>query len=124
MSVYILARKDKLFYHFGVLVNDDKVIHFASKTNNMFAGDQIVRVDQIEDFAIGREIKKVYEILEHSSDEIINRAKEYWGNSKKYSLNSNNCILFILWCLKVSESRNFITVVKYYLIYRFKMYNV
>ena len=117
MSVYILARKDKLLYHFGILMNDNIVIHFASKTNNMFAGDQLVRFDKVEDFAIQREIIKVYEISGQLIGEITDRAKQYWGNNKKYTLNNNNCILFVLWCLKIQEKRNLVTVIRYYLHY-------
>ena len=117
MSVYILARKDKLLYHFGILMNDNIVIHFASKTNNMFAGDQLVRFDKVEDFAIQREIIKVYEISGQLIGEITDRAKQYWGNNKKYTLNNNNCILFVLWCLKIQERRNLVTVIRYYLHY-------
>lgn len=117
MSVYILARKDKLLYHFGILINDSLVLHFASKTNNMFASDQTVRLDKVGDFAIERKIEKVCEIIGEPTAEIMNRASEYWGNKQKYSLHSNNCILFVLWCLKIQERRTIFTVIRYYLKY-------
>lgn len=106
-----------LFYHFGLMLNDKNVIHFASKSNNMFAGDQGVRINTIEDFSINRKTTLVYCVKDVDSVNIMNRAQNYWGNRETYSLHNNNCILFILWCLTMEEKRNIFTVVKYYVLF-------
>ncbi len=105
MSVSIVTRKDRLITHFGIQLSSGNVLHFASKTNNMFAGNQIVRNDSFDEFAIQRRVKVLYRIKDVDEAVILKRSAEYYGNRKQYSLRYNNCITFILWCLQ--EKRNY-----------------
>lgn len=117
MSVCVIGRKDKFFYHFGIMIDNNKVLHFASKTNDMFARDQQVKKESLEEFSNGRKVEIVYEVPRVREDIIETRAESYWGNNMKYSLRSNNCILFVLWCLHAKIRQEFGIVVQYYIKY-------
>lgn len=99
MNVSIIARKDKLFFHFGILLSSGRVLHFASKTNNMFARNQTVREDSFNEFSIQRQTKILCQIPDIEDSILIQRAIKYWGQNMNYSLSHNNCITFIIWCL-------------------------
>ncbi len=117
MNAYVITRKDKLFFHFGILLPSGYVLHFASKTNNMFAGDQTVKKDPIEQFALQRKTEILYQIPIINEQELIKSAFSYWGKNEKYSLLRNNCITFIFWCLYNIQNCRFSLVLCYYINY-------
>ena len=122
MSVYIIARKDKLLYHFGILLESGRVLHYGSITNNMFACDQGIKCDNLDDFARQRKVRVVDIITKLPEAMILNRTKTYLIEKNKYSIRKNNCILFVLWCLKIEERKSFLIVLKYYIRYMILMY--
>lgn len=121
MSVKIITRKDRLYYHFGILLESEQVLHYASKTNNMFMGDQIVRDDNLTGFSNYKKVSILYSLDNINDDEIIGRAKHYFGRKEKYNLVSNNCITFVLWCLTGQRKYNVTDIFRYYFINICKM---
>lgn len=115
MGVEIIMRKDKLYYHFGIMVEADRVLHYASKTNNMFKHNQVVRDDTLRGFSNDRKAIVVYHLTEADIEKIKQRAVHCYGIGRRYGLLSNNCITFILWCLTGDRECNFTDVIKYYI---------
>jgi len=115
MGIFVITRKDRIFFHFGILLNSGRVLHFASKTNNMFAHDQTVKDDSLAQFSLQRKTKIMYQIYDIDDQTIQKRAKEYWGMNVKYSLQHNNCITFVLSCLYDEVNFCFWKVLNYYM---------
>lgn len=117
--MYIVKRKDRLFVHYGIFISNDKVIHYASETNNMFSHNQCVRVSTLNEFSINRRIT-LYEIKNNISfDEIYYRAYLFSQNGKKYNVFNNNCVSFILSILDNKRNIGFIEMIIWVIKYHF-----
>lgn len=95
----LIIRKDKVFTHIGIYLDDTMILHYSSKTNNFFRNDKIVKCNNIEEFKRDRKIKlikckkKVYiEELKRAIEIFIDRQEDY-------HIIKNNCYTFVLWCL-------------------------
>lgn len=106
--MYIAKRKDRLLTHIGLYVDDDMVIHFGSKTRNMFANDQEIQFCSFQEFSHGRKVflTKITESIE--VDTLFERAAKIRDSQRKYHLLRNNCISFVLMCLHDSEDTSVI----------------
>lgn len=115
MGIFVITRRDRLFFHFGILLNSGRILHFASKTNNMFAHDQTVKEESFVQFSLQRKTKILYQIYGLNDQTVQKRAREYWGKNIKYSLQYNNCITFVLSCLYNETNFCFWKVLNYYI---------
>lgn len=97
--MYLIKRKDKFFTHVGLFVNEDTILHYASKTNNMFSKNQEVRISTLKEFSNGRKVfwSALNETIDYKV--IQQNANLFKNNGKKYNFLTNNCISFILSCL-------------------------
>ena len=116
--MYLLKRKDKVFTHVGLYVDDHTILHYGSKTNNMFAGDHEVQISSLAAFANGRKVtrKRIEENVELGT--LYVRVEKIKSNKKKYNIFANNCISFILMCLYGREEISFAEMIKGMLKYR------
>lgn len=97
--MYLIKRKDKLFTHVGLYIDEYTIFHYASKTNDMFSTDQDVRISPLSEFSNGRKIFKIE--LDENIDlkTIYQRAQVFKNNGRRYNILTNNCISFVLSCL-------------------------
>ena len=93
-----------LYFHHGIYVSDDEVIHFTDGTKKEISlKNAKVRATSLKNFLFdgrlqvasdsGSEKKEIF-----SSEEIIERARSRLGE-KKYSLVFKNCEHFTNWCV-------------------------
>ena len=95
--MYVIKRKDRLFTHVGIYVNDDYVIHFSSLTNNFLGRDKCVRISTLNSFALSRKTKIVGEPLPCTMEELESRVLFFQNNYGDYHFITNNCYTFLLW---------------------------
>lgn len=90
-----------LYFHYGVYVGHDKVVHFSSKgKHEMNADSADIIQTSLKTFAKGDQIS--LDTLEKATfppEEIVRRAISLIGTKKgTYNLVSNNCEHFANWC--------------------------
>lgn len=90
-----------LYWHFGVYVGNNKVIHFSTRDN----GDFDVKNANIIETSLDQFSQGCHTSVDNSvparfsSDEIVNRAKRKLGTeSESYNIITNNCEHFANWC--------------------------
>lgn len=110
--MYLIKRKDKFFTHVGLLINEDIILHYASKTNNMFSKNQEVRVSNLKEFSNGRKV--FWSELNENIDYTVlqQNANSFKSNGKKYNFLTNNCIPFILSCLNGKNTISIFEMIK------------
>ncbi|MCI8956312.1 hypothetical protein AMURIS_04369 [Acetatifactor muris] len=95
----LIIRKDKIFTHIGIYLDDTMILHYSSKTNNFFRNDKIVKCNSIEEFKRDRKIRLI-ECKEKIYGEEFKRAIEtFIRRQEDYHIIKNNCYTFVLWCL-------------------------
>lgn len=104
--MYLITRKDKIFTHIGIYLNDSSVLHYSSRTNNFFKNDKIVKHDTLSAFSRNRCVKltKINKIT--SEEEVIKLSRRFNVEKKKYHIISNNCYTFVMWCLYQKSHTN------------------
>lgn len=95
----VIYVKHLLYKHFGIYINDDCIIHYDGKQDDVLLRNMCVRETDINRFLNG---KKNYEIRRYKNknytpDETVQRAKNKIG-SKDFDLILNNCEHFATWC--------------------------
>lgn len=86
------------YYHFGIMIENDNVIHFSGATNdNCLNSNKVnIRVSSLIDFLKGDtlEINVPYDSI-FTREEVVKRAKSLLNldgkNKYKYNLITNNC---------------------------------
>ncbi len=99
----VLIAHRLLYRHYGILVNNDKVVHFTGGPGlTGFFNTSCIMKTSFADFADGDEVtvEEVYrDILPLPSSEVVNRANSMVGSEKgKYNIVSNNCEHFAHFC--------------------------
>ena len=86
------------------MLDDNTVIHYASKTNNMFAKDQAIRISSIDEFSNNRIIykEKLYDTIDLGV--LYERVQKFDNSGKKYNFITNNCFSFVFTCLNGSTT--------------------
>lgn len=120
-KLYIIKRKDRLLTHIGLCVDESMVIHFGSKTGNMFAKDKDVLFCSIQEFSHGRKVylTPIEECIELST--ICDRATRIKNSQRKYRLLKNNCISFVLMCINGTDSASFADILQMVIHYRIQL---
>lgn len=97
----VLAVWRGLYWHYGIVVSDDNIIHYLPYPYHWWQEPASVRKCSFEEFCkTGRIIKLYYRV--DSSEEreyIISRAIARLGEAR-YSLLLNNCKHFVDYCIK------------------------
>lgn len=86
------------YYHHGIYVSDDEVIHFCN--DGMFSilsRDLEITITNLEEFSQGNEVKAVYHKKRFSPEKTVNIARSKIGE-KDYDLFFNNCEHFANFC--------------------------
>ena len=86
-----------LYYHHGLYVGGNKVIHYAGLANGIQSGP--VKLSTLEEFLAGRlyELRK-YEERKYSRRQAVARARARLGEDL-YNPAFNNCEHFVDWCI-------------------------
>lgn len=86
-----------LYYHHGLYVGGNKVIHYAGLANGIQSGP--VKISTLEEFLAGHpcELRK-YEERKYSRREAVARARARLGEDL-YNPAFNNCEHFVEWCI-------------------------
>lgn len=95
----LIIRKDKIFTHIGIYLDDTMILHYSSKTNNFFRNDKIVKCNNIEEFKRERKVKLIECKREICIEELRQSAKIFIQRQEAYHIIKNNCYTFVLWCL-------------------------
>lgn len=95
----LIIRKDRIFTHIGIYLDDTKIIHYSSKTNNFFKNDKIVKCNNIEEFKRNRKVKLIECKREISIEELKLATKIFTQKLEDYHIIKNNCYTFVFWCL-------------------------
>ena len=101
----VIYTKHNLYRHYGIYINENCVIHYDGKLDDIFLSKMCIRETTMERFLGG---KKYYYIDNRKSKfdnkEVVSRARECIGE-KKFNLISHNCEHFAMWC-KTGKSRS------------------
>ena len=103
-----------IYFHYGVYVGADKVVHFCSVGNNELESatadiveTSLLRFSKGDPLSIDTSETPIFE-----RDEIVRRARSVIGTMQgSYNLLSNNCEHFANWCRcgkLVSHQKNFV----------------
>ena len=94
----IIYTKHKMYRHYGIYINENCVIHYDGKLDDVFLRKMCIRETTMDRFLGG---KRCYYIdnrkPKFSNEEIVNRAIEYIGE-EKFNLFCHNCEHFTMWC--------------------------
>lgn len=103
-DVLAVKRKGGLYYHYGVYVGNDKVVHFSaddgSGKNETDPSNADIRETYLKDFAKDDEVSvDTSEPPAFSGEEIAKRAESLIGTQKgNYDIVLNNCEHFAKFC--------------------------
>lgn len=88
-----------LYKHFGIYINDDYIIHYDGKQDDLLLRDMCVRTTDIERFLNEKEYYKIKVLKneKYTPDEVVKRAKSKLG-SRNFNIVLNNCEHFTNWC--------------------------
>ena len=100
-----------LYKHFGIYINDDCVIHYDGKLDDIFLRNMCIRQTGMDRFLAGKDNFKILNLSKNPipPHEVVNRAKNHL-NERNFNLILNNCEHFAYWCktgLKKSYQVNF-----------------
>ncbi|ESU32673.1 hypothetical protein G3A_10035 [Bacillus sp. 17376] len=82
------------YSHHAIYLGDNQVIHYQ---------DGEVRVDSLESFRRGGELRVINSVRTHSKESVITRAYSRIGEAN-YNLIFNNCEHFVNWCRSGSRT--------------------
>ena len=98
----IIYTKHNLYRHYGIYINENCVVHYDGKLDDMFLRKMCIRETTMDRFLGG---KTSYYIdnreAKFNNEEVVERARECIGE-EKFNLVSHNCEHFAMWC-KVGE---------------------
>lgn len=101
----VIYTKHNLYRHYGIYINENCVIHYDGKLDDIFLSKMCIRETTMERFLGG---KKYYYIDNRESkfdnEEVVSRARKCIGE-EKFNLISHNCEHFAMWC-KTGKSRS------------------
>jgi len=87
------------FYHHGIFVSDNEVIHFCSEGKfSILSKNLEIQSTSIEVFAQGNKIQIVEYTDRYNSEKTVQLARKSIGN-KDYDLSYNNCEHFVTRCI-------------------------
>ena len=96
----IIYTKHSLYRHYGIYINENCVIHYDGKVDDMFLREMCIRKTTMDRFLAG---KTEYYIdksnSKFSNEEVVKRARQRLGE-EKFNLIFNNCEHFAIWCKK------------------------
>jgi hypothetical protein len=118
----LIIRKDKVFTHIGIYLNNSQIVHFSSETNNFFKNDKILKVDSLLDFSRHRLIKLIDSEIEISDDDILKIFMDFKGVNKNYNLTKNCCYTFVMWCLYRKEKTGLKDILLFSVHYKFPIF--
>ena len=119
----IRVRRKAGYYHFGVAVSDDRVIHFTAVGGDLSKDTREIKIIEtpLEDFLRGDilEVEVPYN-SKFSRDSVIRRARKYLNSmyfrKKPYNFIDNNCEHFARYCYDGSSSSDQVMKVAMYTI--------
>jgi len=88
------------YFHCGIYIGDNSVIHFAPQENNVKLKEStVIHISSLEEFAGGFSVSVIEFPSEKcfSPDEVVSRACSRL-NKNDYNLTFNNCDHFAIWC--------------------------
>ena len=101
----IIYTKHNLYRHYGIYINENCVVHYDGKLDDMFLRKMCIRETTMDRFLGG---KTSYYIdnreAKFNNKEVVERARECIGE-EKFNLVSHNCEHFAMWC-KAGEPRS------------------
>ena len=109
----IRVKRSKGYYHFGIAVDENTVIHFTALTDDMTSNKKEMKIleTSLERFLRGGqlEVQTPYD-SRFTRDEVVEKAKR-WVNcsqfrGKYYNLTTNNCEHFARYCYYGSHRSN------------------
>lgn len=98
-EIYLIKRYGKILVHVGIYVNDDLVYHYATQKNCVLTGRHVVKKSTLTEFALNRKVEYVF-LRKIQLDTVERRAKEFSKMNRFYNIVTNNCVTFLLYCLK------------------------
>ena len=94
----IIYTKHNLYRHYGIYINENCVVHYDGKLDDMFLRKMCIRETTMDRFLGG---KTSYYIdnreAKFNNEEVVKRARECIGE-EKFNLVSHNCEHFAMWC--------------------------
>lgn len=115
-NIYLIKRYGKILIHVGIYVNDDLVYHYATRRNCALTGGHIVKKSTAIEFSLNRRIEYIF-LQKIQLDIVDRRAEEFSRMSRSYNLITNNCVTFLLYCLK-GEKISVLEMVHFALYYK------
>ena len=83
------------YSHHGIDLGNGLIIYYTGDKSSVVRA--FVKIESIQKFADGRQVRLGSSKAKYSPDEIVRRAKSRLGE-KKYGLIGNNCEQFVNWC--------------------------
>ena len=101
----VIYTKHSLYRHYGIYINENCVIHYDGKIDDIFLRDMCIRETTMDRFLGGT---SNYYIDNRNAlfnnEEVVQRAREKIGE-EKFNLAAHNCEHFAMWC-KTGEPRS------------------
>ena len=101
----IIYTNHNLYRHYWIYINENCVVHYDGKLDDMFLRKMCIRETTMDRFLGG---KTSYYIdnreAKFNNEEVVERARECIGE-EKFNLVSHNCEHFAMWC-KAGEPRS------------------
>ena len=101
----VIYTKHGLYRHYGIYINENCVIHYDGKLDDVFLRKMCIRETTMDRFLGG---KTSYYIdtrkAKFYNEEVVTRARQCIGE-EKFNLVARNCEHFAMWC-KIGKSRS------------------
>lgn len=102
----IIYTKHKLYKHYAIYINDNSVIHYDGKIDDIWLRKMCIRKSTMDRFLDGKNKYYIYNNeAGYSPKDTVNRAKSRIGE-KKFNLIWNNCEHFAMWC-KIGKNESY-----------------
>lgn len=98
-EIYLIKRYGKVLIHVGIYVNNDLIYHYASQKNCVLIGRYVVKKSTLMEFSSSRKVEYIF-LQKIQLDIVERRAKEFSKVNRFYNIITNNCVTFLLYCLK------------------------
>ncbi len=96
---HIRVMTDTGYYHHGIYIDDNSVIHFSTKDGfSILSKDLEITSTNIDIFTLGREIEVKKYNKRYLTEKSVEIAKSMLGN-RDYDLVFNNCEHFVTFCI-------------------------
>lgn len=101
----VIYTKHKFYRHYGIYINENCVIHYDGKIDDIFLRKMCIRETEMERFLEGKENYYVdNRKAKFDNNEVVKRARDKIGE-EKFNLVAHNCEHFALWC-KINKPRS------------------